>query len=192
MKRLFAVSLIVCATFVSCAHSQSKSSKGWELGVGYDYVHTNAPPAACGCFPMNGGIASVAWRFTPHFSLEAEINGVTNGNIAATGQSLKLFTYVAGPRYRFMPTRRFSPYGQILVGASHASGGLYGTGTSSTGTANAFATSIGGGLDLALSRHVALRLAQADYLLTLLPNGVNSHQNNVSLSTGIVFHFAKK
>jgi len=192
MKRLFAISLLACATFVPSALSQSKPPAGWELGAGYNYVHTNAPPSGCGCFPMNGGIASVTRQVNPRFGLEAEINGVNNGNVNATGQSLKLFTYVAGPRYRFAPTRRVSPYAQILVGASHASGGLYGAGTSSSGTANAFATSLGGGIDMALSQHVALRLVQADYLLTLLPNGVNSRQNNVSLSTGIVIRFATK
>ena len=46
---------------------------------------------------------------------------------------------------------------------------------------------MGGGLDLKLTRHLALRLIDADYLLTLLPNGINSRQNNVSLSTGVVF-----
>jgi len=192
MKRLFAVSLIACATFAPAAFAQSQPSAGWEVGAGYNYVHTNAPPAACGCFSMNGGVASVARQFTPRFGVEAEVNGVYNANVNATGQSLTLYTYVAGPRYRFTPTRRVGPYAQVLVGASHASGGLYGTATSATGTANAFATSLGGGIDLAISKHVALRLIQADYLLTLLPNNVNSRQNNVSLSTGFVIRFAAK
>ena len=96
-----------------------------------------------------------------------------------------LLTYLVGPRYRFVPARgRFVPFGQILVGGAHASGGLY-----SSGSANAFAASMGGGVDVALSPDIAVRAVQAEYLLTLLPNGVNSRQNNFNLTTGVVLHF---
>jgi hypothetical protein len=50
----------------------------------------------------------------------------------------------------------------------------------------------GGGVDLSLTRHLAFRLVQADYLLTLLPNRTNNLQNNFRFSTGIVFHFGGK
>ncbi len=44
----------------------------------------------------------------------------------------------------------------------------------------------GGGFDLRISRHLAIRPVEADYVLTLLPNGVNGTQNNLRLSAGVI------
>jgi hypothetical protein len=44
----------------------------------------------------------------------------------------------------------------------------------------------GGGLDVVLSPHLAIRVFQAEYFLTLLPNNVNDRQNNFRLSIGVV------
>jgi outer membrane immunogenic protein len=193
MKFRVALSLVLAAACAASAVAQSNSPALWEAGAGYNFVHTNAPPSGCGCFSMNGGTASIAYQLTPSFSVAGEFNGVGNGNVNASGHSLTLLTYLAGPRYRMLLAHgRFSPFAQVLVGGVHASGALYSPGGSASGSANAFATSIGGGLDVELNRRVALRLVQADYLLTLLPNGVNSRQNNLNLSTGVVFRFGTR
>jgi hypothetical protein len=56
--------------------------------------------------------------------------------------------------------------------------------------------SLGGGFDFRWSRRLSIRPIQADYLLTHFNefetfqlNTSNSRQNNVRLSTGLVFHF---
>jgi hypothetical protein len=76
------------------------------------------------------------------------------------------------------------------MGAAHASGDLA-PDQLHIGSSTAFAMAKGGGLDLNLTRHLAVRLFLADYLLTLLANRVNDHQNNFRFSTGIVFHLGK-
>jgi outer membrane immunogenic protein len=192
MKFPVAFSLLLAAACAVPAVAQSNPPALWEVAAGYNFVHTNAPPSGCGCFSMNGGTASITRQFTPSFGIAGEFNGVTNGNVNASGHSLTLLSYLAGPRYRLSPARRFSPFAQILVGVAHASGALYAPSGSASGGANAFATSIGGGVDLGLNRHVSLRLVEADYLLTLLPNGVNSRQNNLNLTTGVVFRFGTR
>jgi outer membrane immunogenic protein len=187
MKLILVTLLVIFVCTAPFGHAQNIAPYRWEVGAGYKFVHTNAPPAGCGCFSMNGGTASVERQFSSHLGIEAEFSGVTNGNVDASGKSLTLLTYVAGPHYRlFASQHRLDPYAQVLVGGSHASGGIYGSGAT-----NAFATSIGGGLDLRLTQHLSLRLIDADYLLTLLPNGVNSRQNNLSLTTGILFRLKK-
>jgi len=45
---------------------------------------------------------------------------------------------------------------------------------------------LGGGVDLKLTKLIAWRLIQAEYLLT---HFARSNQNNVRLSTGLVFRF---
>jgi opacity protein-like surface antigen len=53
-------------------------------------------------------------------------------------------------------------------------------------TTTKFAMAAGGGLDFNLTERLALRVAQADYLLTRLGQ---STQNNVRVSTGFVLKF---
>lgn len=55
-----------------------------------------------------------------------------------------------------------------------------------TGAATDFAMIAGGGLDIGIARHIAIRPVEADYLLTRLPNGVNGNENNFRLSAGVV------
>ena len=54
---------------------------------------------------------------------------------------------------------------------------------------NAFATALGAGFDRKLSKHVAWRVVQAEYLITKFQDGNNNFQNNLRLATGLVFRF---
>jgi opacity protein-like surface antigen len=59
---------------------------------------------------------------------------------------------------------------------------------------NAFAFTIGGGLDVKATQHVAIRLIQAEYFYTnfTAPSGSGvsvPHQNNARLTFGLVFRF---
>ena len=47
----------------------------------------------------------------------------------------------------------------------------------------------GGGMNLNLKPHLALRLFEADYLRTQLPNSTNNAQNNLQLGAGLVLRF---
>jgi hypothetical protein len=49
------------------------------------------------------------------------------------------------------------------------------------------AAKVGGGLDLKLSHHVSVRLVEANWLRTQLPNSTTNVQNDVELGAGIVF-----
>jgi outer membrane immunogenic protein len=84
-----------------------------------------------------------------------------------------------------------APFGQLLVGVAHTSGGLS-PDQIGLGSATGFASTIGGGLDANLSPRFALRLVQADYYPTLLRNGYNDRQNNLRLSAGIVIRFGAR
>ena len=194
MKKLsVTISLILSAAFAIPAIAQTTPPTTWEVAAGYNFVHANAPPTGCGCFSMNGGSASALRQFNPALGLVGEFNGATNNKVDSAGHSLTLLTYLVGPRYRFAPSRgRFGPFAQILIGGAHASGGLYAASGSLSGTANAFAASMGGGVDVAPNSRLSLRLVQAEYLLTLLPNAVNSRQNNFNLTTGVAIHFGAR
>jgi opacity protein-like surface antigen len=62
-----------------------------------------------------------------------------------------------------------------------------------SGTENAFAMTVGGGVDYRLTDHFAVRPVKVDYLMTRFGEtgtgtGTNT-QNNLRVSTGIVFRF---
>lgn len=48
---------------------------------------------------------------------------------------------------------------------------------------------IGGGVDAAITRNFAVRVAQLDYLPTRFSLGLEDRQNNLRFSTGVVFRF---
>jgi outer membrane immunogenic protein len=157
----------------------------FEAGVNYNYVRSNASPGQCGCFSLNGGAGWFALNLTKSLGAVAEISGQHAGNPNNSGDSLNLVSYMFGPRYRWGKSR-VEPFGQTLFGASHATG-LIATGGS--GSLNAFAMTAGGGADVNLTPHLALRAFEADYFLTLFKNGVNDHQNNLRISAGLLLRF---
>ena len=63
--------------------------------------------------------------------------------------------------------------------------------SSSSSSGNAFAIALGGGLDAKVSPHIAIRVAQVDYLLTKFQDDQDNRQNNVRVSAGIVFRWGK-
>jgi hypothetical protein len=48
---------------------------------------------------------------------------------------------------------------------------------------------LGGGANIRLTRRIALRLLEADFIATHLPNSTNSRQYDIRFSNGVVFHF---
>ena len=83
-----------------------------------------------------------------------------------------------GPRLS-VPVGKLTPFGEFLIGLAHInSGGRFPSDTS-------FATAVGGGLDYRIFRPVALRV-EGDYLRTSF---FSTTQNNLRLSTGVVFRF---
>ena len=186
-------SLALVFSFLFCLFpTQLSAQEGgrFEVGVDYNFVHTNAPPGQCGCFSMQGGDAWAGWFFTDHFSVVAQGAVQHASNINGTAASLTLVSYMAGPRVSFRETHRVVPFAQVLFGGSHASGLLTPSPTTGlSGTANAFAFAAGGGVDFKLSRMFSIRAIQADYFYTRFDNGGNQHQNNLRISAGLYLHF---
>jgi peptidoglycan-associated lipoprotein len=181
-------------TFLLAAPVLAQQGSALQVGIAYNYLHTNAPPKGCGCFSMNGGNGSAAWRLSSRFALSGEIGVTRATNVTPDGDDLTLTNFLFGPRFYILSGTSqpehfhhgLAPFAQVLAGGVHASGTLSGN---SSGSSNGFAFAAGGGLDESLSRHIALRLFQPEYLYTHIPNGSNNHQNNFSISSGLVIRF---
>jgi outer membrane immunogenic protein len=188
--------LLLLASFVvvivlGSSETWAQSIERMEFGGEYSFVNTNAPPGDCGCFQMNGGAGWFAYNFSHRLALVGEVGSEYASSINATTGDLTLTSFLGGPRYTRHPGNRMAPFAQLLLGGAHASGALTPATSGLSGSANAFAMAAGGGLDLDLSRHWALRLFQLDYYLTRFNNGVNDHQNNLRFGGGVAFRFGE-
>ena len=195
MKNLFALLIATLAVSSGSLFAQAPAEVHHrpEVALEYTYVHSNAPPGDCGCFSMNGGSVSIAQPFRSGriaFAFDATFGQSTG--VSSSNELVTLSTFTGGIRYRPLMHSRWSPFGEVLVGASHAAGSLVNApNPAASDAALVFASNIGGGLDRRISEHWSLRLVEADYFLTTFTNGVNDHQNNIRLSSGVVYHFGK-
>jgi hypothetical protein len=184
------------------AVSQVESPKATIFG-GYSYLNNNSKG-------YNGWDAQGTYNFTRHLGLTADISGDTHNLSSLTflgfGPSVNqhLYTYLFGPT----ATAYFgksSVFGHALFGVAHSSLGagisipIIGGISTGVTSANAFAMEFGGGLDLGVSKHFAIRVAQLDYLRTQfnsadalstgLTTSVGNRQNSFRYQGGIVFRF---
>jgi peptidoglycan-associated lipoprotein len=181
--------LLLTVGFTVPRSALAQSAPRAEIGVNYNYVRSNLPAGGCGCFGLNGGSGWVAFNFSRSLGLVGEIASQTASNISSTGTDLTLTSYLAGPRYTWGHAHHLAPFAQALLGGAHASGSLAPGNSGLAGSANAFAMTAGGGLDIGLTRHIALRAFEVDYYLTRFDNGVNDHQNNLRIAAGVVIRF---
>ena len=180
------------------AHAQTapatESTARPEIALDYTYLRSNAPPASCTCFNLFGGSATFAWPLKLHkgqFALVGDVTAATANGISNGSYSLTLSTYTAGARYSpHVGQSPLQPFGQVLVGMVHSGGSLVNGGTANVPNAiAAFATNLGGGVDINTGSHFNIRLLEADYLLTTVDNGKNNIQNNLRISGGVVLRF---
>ena len=195
MNRLF-LSILFIATLSSAAAQVSAGKADLpttEVAVEYNYVRSNAPPADCECFSMNGGSVSVAQPFgSGHLAGVFDASFIHGSGISSGNYDLTLSSFTAGLRYRPFQSH-WNPFGQVLVGVAHASGSLVeGDTPAATDSALTFASVIGGGLDYHINGHWSLRIVDADYLLTTYSNRVNDHQNNLRIGAGVAYRFGKR
>jgi outer membrane immunogenic protein len=196
MSKLFRAAILPTICFgwlaLSASGTSAQTFDRMELGANYNYLRTNAPPNACGCFSLNGGGGWFAYNFTDSLALVGEVGSARASNIDGTAAGLTLTSFLGGPRYSLPLNYRIVPFAQLLLGGAHASGALTPGASGAAGSANSFAMTAGGGVDVKLASHVALRAFQIDYYLTRFDNGANNRQNNFRISAGIVFRFGRQ
>lgn len=176
----------------------------FELFAGYSYLRA-VPTQAAGnrLMWMNGGSTSLAFNFNRYVGIVGDFGAYTNSQMKFTGgytstvdvnnANVAALSYLFGPRVSFRNSGRITPFVQALFGGMHANQVvLKGCTFSCTllPVQDTFAMTAGGGLDLRIHRHFALRLIQAEYLMTRFASyttGTTAQQNDIRLSSGIVF-----
>jgi hypothetical protein len=161
-----------------------------DFGAGYTYTRTNLVPG-CNCFSLQGGHLEVQAGLAPHFAIIANLDVGAGSNITPDGYQLTQLTYTLGARYMPVTSRHLSPFAESLIGGAHAFGSLSPGNNSVGGSSNAFALRAGGGLLLRLTPQLELIPAQVGYLLTNFHNSANNCQNDLQVSTGLLFRLRK-
>jgi opacity protein-like surface antigen len=140
---------------------------------------------------LDGFTSSLFYNITPHVGVGGEFTGVSGSAQVGTTTdvSLQRQLYQFGPQFSFYANPKVSVVVYLLFGGVHDTSKTT-IGTSSTSfSANAFAMAFGGGVDVNLNNHFAIRPIQFDYVRTRF-GGV--WQNNLRFSTGVVVHIGKR
>ncbi len=187
--------IVFCMLPLSAAAMAQQTSKNTiEADVMFSALHANAPVGGCGCFWLVGGIGELAVPAWRNISLVAEGSGQHADRIPGTNVGLSLINGLGGLRLR-VPTRTlFQPYAQALFGGVHGFDSYFPAplGKMPASYDTSFAMAIGGGIDLAVSKHIWIRAIHADYDYSELRNLDGDRQNQFRITGGIVFRGAQR
>jgi hypothetical protein len=167
-----------------------------DLAVTYTVQHSNL--VSNPTFWQQGGGVELSTQTYRGFGIAANITGTNIGDAANSGTGLTMVTATFGPRYTwYKPVggarkKSLAIFGQGLIGEAHGSNSYFPTPGASLTDYNSFALQVGGGVDIGLSRHFAVRAIQADWLRTQFPNSTTNVQNSFRLAAGIVLRFPQQ
>jgi hypothetical protein len=171
----------------SSAAKQEHSAAAGNLDLAVAYNATRSNMTSGSSFWLQGGSAEIAGRVDRCLGAVADIAGMHAANINSSGAGLDLIAATFGPRYTWS-RHNYAVYGQGLVGEAWGTNGIFPNSTGANTTADGLAIEAGGGINIAVSRHVTLRAFEANWLRTQLPNSTSNVQNNLRLGAGFVFH----
>jgi hypothetical protein len=167
-----------------------------DLAVMFAAERSQAVPSQC-CFWFKGGGADVAVTFWKGLGIAASVTG-DHASDVSEGSDLNKISFLAGPRYTWTAwngqasaadLRRLQIFVQGLFGGAHGFNGAYPSSTGTKTSASSLAIQAGGGFDFYLTQSFGIRLLEADYVRTEMPNGADGVQNDFRLAAGITYHF---
>jgi Outer membrane protein beta-barrel domain len=179
--------LISALFFLLVAAASAQIPTSGNVFFGYSYYNTN--PTGVDSTNTNGWEGSLEGKVFPFLGIVADFDGhygsqnfgsacPVGGVCTPASLNFSEHNVLFGPRASFS-VGRFRPFAEAMFGIGHIDTGSY------SGSDTSFATGIGGGIDYRLLRILAWRF-QGDYVRTSF---FHADQNNLRLSTGIVFRF---
>jgi opacity protein-like surface antigen len=188
------VGFLVFTLLLSAGLASAQVPTSGNVFFGYSYYSTDL--SSIDRANTNGWEASVEGKVIPFLGFVADFDShygsqnflapcpvdvpVGGGGSGCPGFNADVteHNFLFGPRVSFS-VGKFRPFAEALFGAAHVDA------NNGVGSDTSFATALGGGLDYKIIRPVAWRF-QGDYVQTRF---FGATQNNVRLSTGIVFRF---
>jgi hypothetical protein len=196
---LWAMIALLCS-LGTLAAAQDQPAPKWELYGGYSAFYPGcdlhgllpgavAPVASCLKWDPRGAGATVTYDFNRWFGLTVDSSGQWGSGqsgVAARIDQVEFFNLSAGPKITFR-THYFSPFLEVLGGEHRLASEVF-------GNDRELGFMAGGGLDLNLTRHFAVRLFRADFVYSDHQYGPSSivpatDVRGVRLQSGLVFMF---
>ena len=151
--------MVVLFLVATSAFAQTDSNPGWDIFIGYQWLHPGATiplpfdnPAAPSAYtvpdlPGGFGLAG-AYNFDPHWAGEIDFGDNQTTNNSET-------TFSIGPRFMWR-----TDYAHYFLHALISDNRLSVNGTGNNG----IGAILGGGMDLPFTKNIAWRLFEADYV----------------------------
>lgn len=172
------------------AMPQEAASQRYPLDVAFTFNPTLSNSITSKSFFMMGGSVQIHGQFYRNWGVVADVAGLDASNINSAGADLGMITTTFGPRYTWNPTgHKYSLYAQGLVGLANAFSGIFPATSGTLTSQTSLATIAGGGMNLAITPRISLRVFELDWLRTQLPNSTTNVQNNLRIGTGVALHF---
>jgi hypothetical protein len=202
--------------FVTFAFAATAFAQRFEAFGDYTYFRYNPTITGLNTRSLNGGGGGVQLNFAKILALKGDFQGYMSTQtvvdvtspistpkgiipIGTYKSNASMFTYLFGPVVR-IPGRHIRPFAELLFGGTHTNlyaqlnnalivnGGKIDTSGSSQ---HPFAMALGGGLDIVVNKHFALRVGEVDWMLTRFTNiwTNTNNQNNFRYLAGGVFTF---
>ncbi len=181
----------------SDSHSQRVNQNGWDLSVAANFSRS----------------FSLVADFSNHYGTRGGAFNPATGAFNPIGTGGKGLSFLFGPQASYRGLPKLTPFARMLFGGMRASKLLFNS-TSSGGTdggfgivagplctslycvepATSFAMAFGGGLDVKATDRVWIRAFQMDYVRAEITTGYGTiaTQNDMRISTGIVFRFGRR
>ena len=179
--------VVVCLFLLGAAPSYAQGTPRVELSGGYSFMRD----ADRGEDFSKGWYASAIGNIASWVGVATEIGGnyrlcakcqrgpFTSATFRGTDLHLKVYTFMAGPRFASRAISAVTPFAQVLFGGSHASGGFQFDGALTTGATY----QPGAGVDLNVTPRLGVRL-QGDYRV-IRTQGHNGKESR--FLAGVVF-----
>ncbi len=149
---LFVMAIVALASATALAQQETPAPTT-EIFAGYSWIDPGGKPNSIGSIPWGWGITSTI-NFNRSFGLDLD----SSGHLAGSSDKANMATFGVGPKLAFR-SETFTPFVHALFGVNRLS-------VTGLGSHNMFGVMLGGGLDVNVNRWLALRLIQADYVMT--------------------------
>jgi len=179
------------------AQAQSPAGQGFwlssvDVAMTYTPERSKVTPSDNHHFWLQGGSIDAAFTFFHGLGVAANLTG-GRANGIAPGVNLAEVAIMAGPRYTFRtgPKHENRLFVESLFGGVQARDNVFPTSTGVTPRADSFSWQVGGGWDVAVSKSIAIRLFEAGYIRTHLPNNGTNVQDHLRLAFGVTYHIQR-
>lgn len=184
MRRIAVVMALALAAAGS-PRAKAQETPTVEIFGGWTYFKANVNGSGAlveNNVSLHGWNVSVAENLNHWFGGAVDVSGVygTPGGIREFEHSV-----VGGPVFSYRKSSSFTPFGHVMIGGIRNSRGYLGASEAAT----KFTAVFGGGVDVKVRDHLAIRLVQADYQVTPY---FNQRQDNYRLSFGVVLRWGNK